>query len=145
MQKVNTIIIQLMFVAVLAFIAVWYLSSTITVQGSVGFGNDYQATSTAANSSFGAQTKDEILLKTGGGSLGSIVITGANTGIFNIYNATTTNVNKRTGQKATTTILVASFPASVAAGTYVFDAVFDDGLLLYKDSGLMPTTTLTWR
>lgn len=115
------------------------------VFGGVTQGNEYNATSTAANSLLGGQTLSINVLKTGQGSLGSVVITGADTGVLNFYNATTTNVNLRTGQKATTTILIASFPASTAAGTYVFDAVFTDGLLYSLFSGSMPTTTVMWR
>lgn len=113
--------------------------------GSSVQGNDYQATSTAASTMFGATISGDRLIKTGYGSLGSVVITGANTGIVNLYNATTTNVDLRTGNKATSTILIASIPASLAAGTYVFDAEFTDGLYLDIYSGNMPTSTVTWR
>ncbi len=112
--------------------------------GGVTVGNEYNATSTAANSVYGGLTTDK-LLKTGWGSFGSVIITGANTGIVNFYNATTSNVLARTNQTATSTILIASIPASTTAGTYIFDVVFTDGLLLELESGNMPTTTVTWR
>lgn len=106
--------------------------------------SDYTATSTAANGAYGAFTTGR-RLKPGAGSFGSIVITGANTGVINVYNATTTDVNKRTGQKATSTILIASIPASTAAGTYVFDASYTDGLYIDLVGGHMPTSTITYR
>lgn len=112
--------------------------------GSVSVSSEYVATSTAANTVYGGFTTGR-LIKSGYGTLGQVTITGANTGIVNIYNATTTNVNLRAGNKATSTILIASIPASAAAGTYVFDAQFTDGLFLDLNSGIMPTTTVTYR
>lgn len=115
-----------------------------TVFGGVTVGNEYRATSTAASATYGAWTTGR-LVKTGTGSLGTIIITGANTGVINVYDATTTSVLKRATSKATSTILVASFPASTAAGNYVFDVEIKDGLYIDLVSGLMPTTTITYR
>lgn len=115
------------------------------VWGSVIQGNEYQSTSTAASTLFGAQNAQTSLLKTGQGSLAQVVITGANTGVLNFYNATTTDINKRTGNTATSSILIASFPASTVAGTYTFDAVFTTGLVYDVYSGNVPTTTIMWR
>ena len=113
--------------------------------GSVNVANEYVATSTASNTLYGATITDDKTIIRGQGVLGSVVITGAGTAIWNLYDATTTDVNLRTGQKATSTILVASFPASVAAGTYTFDVIFNDGLLLDVQSGVMATSTITFR
>ncbi len=106
--------------------------------------SDYMATSTAASNAYGAFTIGRVIRK-GSGSFGSVIITGANTGIVNIYDATTTDVTLRTGQTATSTILLASFPASTAAGTYTFDAVYKQGLYVDLVAGNMPTTTITFR
>lgn len=116
---------------------------TVSV-GSVAVSNEYMATTTAGNTLYGGFTGD-LVIRTGQGALGSVIITGANTGIVNFYNATTSNVLDRTGQKASSTILMASIPASAAAGTYTFDAQFTDGLLLELETGIMPTTTVTFR
>jgi len=113
--------------------------------GSIRVGDEYMATSTAANNLYGATITGDSLIKTGQGALGSVVITGANTGIINFYNATTSNVLARTGQPATSTILIASFPASAAAGTYTFDVTYTTGLLVELESGLMATSTITFR
>lgn len=121
-----------------------FLGKDNGAQGSVTQGNEYVATSTADSTIYGAFTGDQ-LLKTGHGSLGSVVITGANTGIVNFYNATTSSVLDRTGNKATSSILMVSMPASLVAGTYTFDVAFTDGLLVELESGLMPTTTVTFR
>ena len=132
-------------VAVLLVSAFLYFSKTEQKPiGSIITGQEYQATTTAGNAVFGAQTTGA-LLKTGFGSLGSVVVTGANTGILNFYDATTTNVNLRMGSTPTSTIHIASIPESMVAGTYTFDAEFTTGLLMDLYSGSMPTTTVTWR
>lgn len=142
----NTKTISLLTAAVFLLSALYiaWLLPQLTA-GSVIVGSEYNATSTAASSVYGAQTAGNKVLKTGYGSLGSVVVTGANTGIINLYNATTTNVNLRVPGTPTSTILIASIPASMAAGTYTFDATFNHGLLLDLVSGAMPTTTITWR
>lgn len=116
-----------------------------SARGSIIQGFEYNSTSTAANSLYGAQTASEVLLKTGAGSLAQVTITGANTGVLNFYNATTSNVNLRTGNTPTSTILIASFPASAAAETYIFDAQFTTGLIYVLEDGNLPTTTIMWR
>jgi len=113
--------------------------------GSVNVTAEYTATSTAGSTGYGATITGSQIIRSGAGTLGSVVITGANTGIVNIYNATTSNVSKRTGQPATSTILIASIPASAAAGTYTFDVTFSTGLYVDLISGVMPTTTITFR
>ena len=113
--------------------------------GSIRIGDEYTATSTASNTMYGATITGDRLIKTGTGELGSVVITGAGTGIWNLYNATTSNVLARTGQPATSTILIASFPASAAAGTYTFDVTYTTGLLVELESGVISTSTITYR
>lgn len=137
------VLASLFLVAILVFAPP--LFKTDTADASVAQGSEYQATTTAANSVYGARTVGG-LIKTGRGMLGSVVITGANTGIINVYDATTTDVNLRTGNLATTSIHIASLPASLVAGTYVFDTAFSHGL--YFDlvaGGSMPTSTVTYR
>ena len=111
--------------------------------GSVYIGNEYYATSTSATAVYGAFTASRVIVS-GPRAFGSVIITGANTGTLNFYNATTSDVSLRTGQKATSTILIASFPGSTAAGTYTFDVQVTDGL--YIDIlGLAATSTITFR
>lgn len=107
--------------------------------GSVG-GSPYNATSTA-----GIYALADIVLQEGYGTLGSVIVTGANTTAFEIYNATTTDKNKRTGQKATSSIFMAAIPASLAVGTYTFDTVFTDGLLIDVTTAGTGSTTITWK
>ena len=121
----------------------------LTVQdlslGSVDVSSEYTATSTAEAATYGAGITATAQVKTTGGTLGSVVVTGAATGIVNLYDATTSDATLRASSKATSTLLLVSLPASLAAGTYTFDVRFRDGLLLDLESGVMPTTTITFR
>ena len=114
--------------------------------GSIRVGDELTATSTASHAMYGSTITGDRLIKTGQGVLGSVVITGGTgTGIWNIYNATTSIITNRTGQVATSTILLASFPAGTAAGTYTFDIEYTTGLLIELESGVMATSTITYR
>lgn len=133
----NTLIavLALLLVGVLAFVG---FRSPNAALGSVETGEEYLATTTFAQST-AIRT-----LKTGFGALGQVVITGDNTGTITIYNATTSDVSQRTGQKASSTIIIADFPASSPEGTYTFDAGFTDGLLVVT-SGAPATSTILYR
>ena len=116
-----------------------YPGSPIQNLGSVGLGGEYFSTTTGGNM-FNTPSR---LLINGPGALGSVVITGANTGIVHFYDATTTNYALRTGQRATTSIYIGSLPTNLAAGTYTFDVNVVNGL--YMDwTGNLPTSTVTW-
>lgn len=113
---------------------------------SVQITQEYTATSTATSNIYGATINSGItLIRTGQGSIGSVVITGAAAGVLNFYDATTSDVTKRASQFASSSILIASLPASLAAGTYVFDSQYNYGLLVVLSSGTMPTSTITYR
>ena len=135
--------------AITAFIVgslfIGYLMSVQLAHGSTLVGNDYIATSTAASGAYGATITGSKLIRTGAGSLAQYVITGANTGVINFYNATTSDITKRAPNLSTSTILIASFPASAAANTYTFDAQFTTGLYIDVISGNMPTGTIMYR
>lgn len=135
---VGAVALLLGFTSVPAYL---YFTQPDPELGSVVTGSDYQATTTYAGHN---DADGVILLKTGQGSLGSVVITGANTGLMSLYNATTSNPAARAATKASSTILLADFPAGAATTTYIFDVEFTDGLLLVV-SGNEATSTITWR
>ncbi len=117
--------------------------------GSVAVSNEYQRVNLATSAAYGATSTPQRSgitgnLKTGVGALGSVVITGAAAGAMNFYDATTSDVTRRTGNTPTSTILLASLPLSVAAGTYTFDVEFRTGLIVDL-VGVQPTTTVTFR
>lgn len=111
----------------------------------VSLGNEYFGTTT---SSLSIYPKINVLANgtQGTGALGSVIMTavGGSTGSIDIYDATTTNVNARTGQIATTSLLLASIPNNLTVGTYQFDIKYKYGLLTVV-SGTVGTTTITWR
>ena len=144
MNNISKLLLALGIVAVIVIGALWYSHETAQEQMKGGVAEDYNATSTAADAIYGAFTGDRVL-KTSWGTFGSVVVTGANTGVVNFYNATTSDITKRTNNKATTTLLIASLPTSLVAGTYTFDAIFTSGLLLELENGIMPTTTILYR
>lgn len=141
----NTQLLGIGIAIVLIAGTVFFAFSTEKNVGSVVQGSEYSATSTAPSSAYGATITGSALVKNGPGQLGQITITGAGTGVVNIYNATTTNVSARLGQVATSSILLASFPASTAAGTYIFDVPFTYGLYVDVVSGAIPTSTISYR
>lgn len=127
-------------------VTTWHVDNTFA---SVGVTDEYIATSTAANGYLGAFTTGR-LLRSGYGTLGSVVITGANSGVVSFYNATTTDINKRLGNTSTSSIHLATIPASAAAGTYTFDVIYTDGLFVDRNpqdlgGGAFPTSTITYR
>ncbi len=97
---------------------------------------DYVYTPTAGES---AQ-----LLKTRFGSLGSVIITGAGAGYIDIYNASTTDATLRTVTATTSLPTIAHFPANTVAGTYDFNTIFTDGLLVVW-TGDIGTSTITYK
>ena len=112
-------------------------SNTPLTVGSVSRFSEYTSTTTKTFNGTSLATPSVLVL--GPGTLGSITITGANTGVINIYDGTSTVTNKQTG---TTTL--ATIPASTVAGTYTFDSLFTNGLVI-EEIGLVPTSTITYR
>lgn len=105
--------------------------------GSVTAGNEYNSTTTSPTFAVAPAFK---LLKTGSGTLGSLIVTlSASGGVINIYDATTTTNGAIYG---TTTLAKVS---TATAGTYVFDTVFNRGLLVETVGSNIGSTTITWR
>lgn len=135
----HTLPAAILSIAIVVLALVLFMRPAQQAFGSVSQGSEYHSTTTT-QTFFPAES----LVETGNGALGSVVITGAATGIINIYDATTSNVNLRTGQAPTSTILIASFPASTAAGTYTIDRATFNGLYV-SVVGNIPTSTITFR
>lgn len=105
----------------------------------------YFATTTCATGCANFLSANTVLIKSGGQTmLGSVIVTGSNSGIIDLYDATTSDVNLRTSNLATSSIRIANFPTNTATGTYVFDTVVKRGLL-YVGSGTVATSTITWK
>lgn len=140
-QKLSSSLVYgVIVLAILAFVYLIGTSQKIDkVEASTIMGNDYQATTT-----FAASVPLIRQIKSTAGSLNSVNITGKNTGLLTFYNATTSDITKRTGQVATSSILIADFPTNAPEGTYTFDAEFSNGLLMIG-SGAIATSTVTYR
>lgn len=139
MKKIEKVLLTFaitLSVFVLVFVAT--RNKVPTAYASVAYGNDYHSTTTV-QAITGVSLPRYSLLQTGNGTFGSIIITGANTGVINIYDGTTTSNHS---DSATTTL--ASFPASTAAGTYTFDSQYYKGLIV-EIIGVAPTSTVTFR
>jgi hypothetical protein len=134
----------LLWVVVLSLVGWLVLNSVQTNQslGSSTVGNEYYATSTPVYGSWTDQ-----LIRRGWGSLGSVIITGAGNTHFILYDATSTDAvtNSFWGASSKSNQQLANFPASVAAGTYVLDVVYTDGLVIDVVSGNTGTSTITYR
>lgn len=111
------------------------------VFAGVPIANEYHSvTSTSA-----AKAITNEIVKTTPGALGSVIITVTGTAPLTIYNATTTNVNLRALATSSLEVL-ASFRASPTVGTYTYDSVATQGILVVFDStGTIASTTVTFR
>lgn len=110
--------------------------------GSVEVGNDYIATST--RNSNGVALTNLSLLKSGGGAFARITVGGTNGAVIRFWDATTTNVNLRTGNVASTSLLIAELGTN-ATGTLDYDADLKYGLIYELVSGTTPTSTILYR
>lgn len=118
--------------------------------GSTIQAGEYNATSTRSFN--GVALPNLVVLNAGAGicpttcpgTFGSVIITGANTGVINFFDATTSDVNKRTGNTATSSLFIAQLPTNAAVGTYTFDISLRNGLL-YEIIGTAATSTITER
>lgn len=132
--------ISLLTVCAVIILASYLLPKNNPVaEGSIVITDGYYATTTPLG--LGATTAT---IKLGYGQLGSVVVTGPKTGNFQLYDATTSNISARTGQLATTTILIADFPNGTATSTYQLDVTLKYGLL-YVGSGSVATGTITYK
>ena len=109
--------------------------------GSIITGQEYYATSTDS----GIGIKADTLIKSGYGSLSSIIVTSAGTTAYSIYNATSTDAVNNDSSFNKAANLLASIPASLVAGTYVFDVTYTSGLVLDMTVNGTASTTITFR
>lgn len=125
---------------VCSLLAVAVLLALVTRQevslGSVVVGNDYQGRQiTSSNAS-----TTPLVLKTGAGSLGSVVITvPASSGNLKLYNSASTTAT------TSASLMLGFASSSDVAGTYTFDAEFTTGLQIDVPVGFDGQYVVTWR
>ena len=140
-MKKTVSIILIVIALVIGVIAGALLFREKTNLGSVTQGNEYYATSTPWDTSY---TSGKI--KSGYGSLNSVIITSAGDVSFRLLDATTTDgSNRPIARSSTSSAELVRFPANTVVGTYTFDITFIDGLYLEVISGTTGTSTITYR
>lgn len=132
--------------------AVWLVLNYVPTEeplSSVPMANEYHSTSTGIN---GKAWEMINTLDTGNGAFGSVVITTAGTGKVTFYDATTSNAYLRpiSANASTTTSsidVLATFGTTATIGTYVFDVIYQKGILMVWEGtkALLGTTTITYR
>lgn len=141
----NIIAVAVLLIAVT--FAMLVVQEPNNVRGSVGVGNQYQSTSTpgVADMHNLCPARPGMASSTTG-VLGSVNVLEANTSAFTIYDATTTDILKRHASQATSSIILAQFPASPTEASYHFDVEFKRGLLIdYAAAATVSTTTISYR
>ena len=110
--------------------------------GSVGVTSEYNSTTTASTG------LNWFLAKKGAGAFGSFILSVPLTSSVTIYDATTTNKLLRNSLGTSSMVKLAAIPAGYSTTTmaYVFDSVFNNGLLVVFDAAnAIGSTTITWR
>ncbi len=139
-QRIVRIIMFGIIIAMIFLTAMIVFQQPKVVNGSVAFGNDYQATTTDAT----WVTTSPKLLWSRNGSLGSVIIQTVGTGALTLYDATTTD-NTLRASTATSTITLANWQITTSLGTYTFDVAFKNGLTAVWVGTNNATTTITYR
>lgn len=123
-------VITILIIALIGGVIGFLINSPDNPLGSVQNSSEYHATTTAANTSAATYT-----IFTGPGTLGSLVVASSSGSTFTILDAN--------GTTATTTAAI--FKASVAEGTYTFDRVLLNGLLITVPAGFNGNYITTYR
>src|SRR3990167_1531531 len=138
------------FFLAVAIVGIIGLYKQRVAQGSVTQGNDYFSTTTDKYQNVASSTK-VIILKTGSGSLGSVII-GSTTALtstssLRIYDSRNYVAGNATSGVATSSAssTLAIFSPTAAEGTYTFDTTFNQGLLLEFPSDFAGGYTITYR
>lgn len=137
MNKLYIVVGLIVGIVVASFLVRGEKADATVVQG-----NECNATSTRNYN--GVAIANLTQIKKGSGAFCGVTITGAGAGQINFFDATTTDITKRTGNKATSSILIATFPVSATVGTYQFDSVVSDGVIV-EIIGTTPTSTILTR
>lgn len=136
MDKLNTILL----LAITVFLGLSiFMSNGVSSVGSVSVSNEYQFLQIGTSA---GDADPALLLRGAGGVLGQVVITDPGASNLTFYDATTSDATLRAG--ATSSLSSIELHGSVAEGTYIFDAIFTDGIL-FVTSGAVATATIMYR
>ena len=139
----NTLAVALLIAVIGIFSIIWQRADVSL--GNVRVGDQLQSTTTpqVADLRNLCPARDGVSPTTG--MLGSVHILGSGTGQLAFYNSTTSDITKRTGNFATTSIILAWFPNITATSSIPFNVEFTNGLLVDYTGTVTPTTTITYR
>lgn len=133
-MKNAIIILAIFLVFLVVVVGLVFFSPSGQNVGSIQDGQAYNSTTTNSTWNLVPQR----MLKTYGGTLGSVVVTKATAGVnIELRDATSTT------DLASTTITTISSTAT--SGTYTFDVAFTRGLAVVQGVGNIASTTITWR
>lgn len=139
-MKTKNIILLLVASVIIGFWFGWILTQDRGL-GGVSVGNEYTATTTPS----GVGEWTDQTLDVGWGSLGSVVITKAGDVEFTLYDATSTGAVTNDTSFNKSLKQLGRIPENLAAGTYVFDVTYNDGLVLDVERGTTGTSTISFR
>ena len=139
MDKLNTLFLLAITLLLIVFVFVQKDVQIVNPFGSVSVSNEYQFLQIGTSA---GDADPAVLLRGAGGILGQVVITEPGVSQLIFFDATTSDVTLRAG--ATSTLSSIDIEASAAEGTYIFDAVFTDGILFVTD-GAVATATIMYR
>lgn len=111
------------------------------VPGGVTVGNEYTATTTPD----GVQEWTDQNIAIGWGALGSVIITKAGTVDYTLFDATSTGAVLNDSRFNRSTQQLARISSGLAVGTYQFDVIYTDGLVMDVTQSGTGTSTITHR
>jgi hypothetical protein len=135
MNKIGNYIVG----AVLTLLALFGINVGQQTLSGVSVGSEYNATTTRAMTGGVALAAPAFrtIVSDSRATLGSVVIASTTAATIRLWNATSTTDSASTS--------IASFPASVAAGTYTFDSIADRGLIVELGTGFAGDYIITSR
>lgn len=143
-QKISIHIFAILAAGIILFTIYQIFKTPEVTLGSVTQSSEYQSTTTKA--SWGTPN-NIIVAQNYPGTLSAVTITDKNnnaSSAFVLYDATTSDPALR-GNTSTSSIIVARFGTSTPTGTYTFDLILKYGLVIELPSGVIATTTFTYR
>lgn len=147
LKKDKTLVLVASMVVVFLLVTVFSVfKNSDLAQGSVIGGNEYNTTVIKATADKAVATSTNFV-KTGYGSIGSIVYVGASsTGTYpllSLWNATSTSA--ATSSAEYTNLIAEIGGSNTTLGTYQFDATFSKGLMYEISEEFDGVFILTWR
>lgn len=141
MKTIITILVLLVLITGATFLAILSNNGKSPLLGSITTGQEYTATTTPD----GLSPFADGLIREGWGTLGSVIITKTGDLDYTLFDATSTGAVLNDSRFNRGDKQLARIGSNLAAGTYVFDVTYTDGLVLDVTAGSTGTSTITYR